>query len=120
MAGLGVRVYTDEDVDPRLAQQLQILGYDVVGCHQLGLHNQSLSDELQLMTAFARERAILVFNIKDFIALDTQWRQHDREHWGIILASNRLPIGELVRRARLHLDTIDPTLRYNAVLYLAQ
>lgn len=32
MSGLGVRVYTDEDVHAGLAQQLRARGYDAVSC----------------------------------------------------------------------------------------
>ncbi len=62
-------------------------------------------------------RAILVFYKKDYIPLDRSWKARAEEHHGIILA-DQLPLGELVRRTRLHLDTITPRQQYNAVLYL--
>jgi len=42
------------------------------------------------------------------------------EHYGIIAVPKRTAIGELVRRASLHLDTIDPSAQYNTVLYLVR
>jgi hypothetical protein len=39
MAGLGVRLFTDEMISPDVAEQLQRSGYDVLSCqaaHRLG------------------------------------------------------------------------------------
>jgi hypothetical protein len=119
MSGRGIRLYTDEDVDPDLADQLGRLGYDALSCHVAGNHNQSLDDEWQLRFAVSQGRAILVFNIVDFLALDRAWRGRGDEHSGIILAQAETPIGELVRRTRIHLDTYDPQYQHNLVLYLA-
>lgn len=119
MTGLGIKLYTDEDVDPRLAQQLTRLGYDALSCHTAGNHNRGLTDEWQLTFTTSRGRAILVFNIADYVKLDAEWRTRGREHCGIILAEAELPLGELVRRTSCHLDRYTPQYHHNQILYLA-
>lgn len=119
MSGLGIRLCTDEEVDPELAVQLSRLGYDALSCHAAANHDQGLNDDWQLRYAASEQRAILVYNIAHFVALDRDWRARAAEHHGIIL-SQQLRIGELVRRARRHLDTYTPQQQYNTVLQLAR
>lgn len=45
MTGIGIRIYTDEDVPPQLAEQLQRHGYDAISCRESGNHNQALPDD---------------------------------------------------------------------------
>jgi len=46
MNGLGIRVYTDEDVDVDLASHLLARGYDVISTRDSGNAHQSLDDTL--------------------------------------------------------------------------
>jgi hypothetical protein len=117
MAGLGVRVYTDEDVDQNLALQLQRLGYDAVSCRQLGHSNRGLPDEWQLSYAAGDGGAILSHNFRDYYRLDAEWKSAGRAHAGIILTA-RQGIGEMVRRLRAHLDTVSPEQQRNTLLWL--
>lgn len=63
MAGLGVRVYTDEDVHARLASELRRHGYDAVSCQERSNDNQGLEDAWHLSYAANEGRAIVVHNI---------------------------------------------------------
>jgi hypothetical protein len=72
VSGLGIRLYTDEDVDPDLADQLNRQGYDALSCHRAGNQNRGLDVEWQLSFAASDGRAILVYNVADFVALDAQ------------------------------------------------
>ena len=118
MAGLGIRLYTDEDVDPRLARQLQRHGYDALSCVDAGNHNQKFDDAWQLRFATRQHRTILTHNNGDYIQLDHQWRESGEQHFGIVLAINPTPIGELVRRMTRHLDLYEPEEHYNLLLWL--
>jgi hypothetical protein len=118
MIGLGIKVYTDEDVPVQIASQLARQGYDVMSCRDAGNIDRRLDDEWQLRFAVRARRAILVHNISDFVELDRQWRDRGEEHYGIILAPSITSIGELVVRTRLHLDTCPPERQYNTVLFL--
>lgn len=118
MSGLGIKLYTDEDVNARLAEQLRRDGYDAISCRDAGNQYRSLSDEWQLRYATGQGRAILVHNIRDYLPLDRAWRSRGEDHYGIILVEH-LPIGDLVRRARHHLDSFSPQYHHNLVIYLA-
>jgi hypothetical protein len=118
VSGLGIRLHTDEDVDPDLAVQLTRLGYDVLSCHAARNDNQSLSDEWQLEYAVSLQRTIFTYNVVHFYELDARWRGVGREHHGIVVSA-QLPISELVRRTKQHLDTFSASYHYNLLLHLA-
>ena len=117
MAGLGIRVYTDEDVHARLAPELRRLGYDAVSCHERGNSNQNHSDEWQLQYATDDGRAIIVHNTADYAILAQDWGSLGKQHSGIIVV-DQVPISELLRRVRKHLDSFSPQQQYNLMLYV--
>ncbi len=46
MAGLGIRLYPDEMLNPGLAPALRRNGYDALHCAEVGLSNQAVPDEV--------------------------------------------------------------------------
>lgn len=112
-----LRLYTDENVDPRLAAQLNEQGYDALSCREASNANQALPDEWQLEFAAAQGRAILTYNVVDFIPLIAAWQAQGKEHHGIIFA-NPMPLGELIHRTARHLDAFSADDHYNLALYL--
>jgi predicted nuclease of predicted toxin-antitoxin system len=59
VAGLGIRLYTDEMIRARLAAALRRLGYDAMSCQDVGRGNRAIADEDQLAYAAQDGRAIL-------------------------------------------------------------
>jgi hypothetical protein len=114
-----IRVYTDEDVDVRVAEQLKRLRYDVASCRDEGNAGRRLSDDWQLGYAAEHGRAILIHNIPHYVVLDRDWKAQGREHAGIICAPMRTPLGELGRRLRRHLDAVRPADQHNLLRFLA-
>ena len=116
MAGLGVRLYTDEMVSPDVALQLLRHGYDALSCQaarQLGR-----TDEQQLAYATGQGRAIFTLNVRDFIPLDARWKAAGKTHAGIIVAAAMADTGRLVRYLARHLDTVAPASQANTLLWL--
>lgn len=120
MSGLGIRLYTDEDVNPHLAVQLQRLGYDALSCHAAGNANQGFSDDWQLTYAVEQQRSILIFNLRDYYDLDRRWRQRGQQHHGIITVHAEIAFSELFRRTILHLNTHSAEEQYDTLLFLAR
>lgn len=116
---LRLRIYTDEDVDARVAVQLRQRGHDVVACREAGNAGQGLSDDWQLAFATGQSRAILTHNMGDFARLANAWHASGRRHAGIVIATHA-PIGVLVRRVEAHLMTFAPEYQDNILLLLAE
>ena len=119
MTGLGIRVFTDEMITPRVATQLSRRGYDVVSCHRANRANLGISDREQLDYATNEGRAIYTFNGADFLELHQQWQASGRAHAGIIVSVDlNTDIPDMVRRLRHHLDTTDPPMQHNRIRIL--
>jgi hypothetical protein len=110
-------LYTDENIDPRLAEQLTQRGYDALSCYAAGNAGQALSDEWQLGFATEHGRAILSYNVDDFVALTFDWITAQREHCGIIFAKP-MPLGILITRTARHLDLFNAENHHNISMYL--
>jgi uncharacterized protein with PIN domain len=112
-----IALYTDEDVDGRVARQLQRLGYDVVSSHAAGNSGHGLSDDWQLEYAARNQRVILSHNVSDFYRLAREWHIGGREHHGIVVAS-QLELGALILRCAQHIDRVSVEDHYNVLMYL--
>ncbi len=119
MPGLGIALFTDEDVHAPLAPALRRLGYDAESCQEAGRSNQRISDEEHLIYSAERGRAILTFNVVDFVALDHRWKAAERAHAGIIVAPEITDFRELLRRVVLHLNTYSAEQQADTLLWLA-
>jgi len=113
-----IRLFTDEHIDTRLAQALRRHGLDVQSCQDAGRANQRISDHDQLVYAAAEGRALLTFNVADFVALDAIWKQSGRRHAGIIASPEIRHLSELIRRVEYHLRSIKPEQQDDTLLWL--
>lgn len=84
LEGLFVRLYLDRHIMTRLAVDLHGRGYDVLTTEQAD--KDTASDEEQLAYATNEKRAILTFNIRDFVPLHEAWQAAGRSHAGIIVS----------------------------------
>jgi predicted nuclease of predicted toxin-antitoxin system len=90
-----VKFYLDEDVKPLLADMLRNRSIDCLAAREAG--NLSKSDLEQLTFATRNDRAIITFNVADYLRLAVAWSAEGREHAGIIV-SDQLPPSEVLRR----------------------
>jgi predicted nuclease of predicted toxin-antitoxin system len=94
-----VRLYLDEMISPTVAEALSEGGADAVAAAERGA--LGLSDAAQLARAIHEERALVTYNVRDYVLLAQAAASAGHDHWGIVLVSPRsvLPsdIGGLVR-----------------------
>ena len=98
---MAIRLYLDEDVDPLLAHILRSRGVDCLSTQDA--NNLGRTDPDQLTFAVDNGRAILTFNVKDFVQLASTYTVSGRQHSGIIV-SDHLPFRELLRRTLILLQ----------------
>jgi predicted nuclease of predicted toxin-antitoxin system len=97
------KLHLNENLSPRFAEQLRRQGFDVTSTQEAEM--LAASDEEQLAHACAEQRAILTFNVGDFVALHHQYIASGKEHWGIVLSS-REAIGVLLQRILRLLNSV--------------
>ena len=55
----------------------------------------------------------------DYSQLEHAWKATGQQHAGIILAPEITDFGTLLRRVQGHLDSVDPAVQYDTLLWLA-
>lgn len=108
-------VYLDADVHPILARILRDRGFDVISTHEAGRYQAS--DRGQLDFAIASGRALITFNVVDFVAEARAYASEGRDHCGIIV-SEQLEVGELVRRLTRVLGSYSTSDMVNRFVWL--
>lgn len=109
------RLLLDELIWAYLAKILREQGFDVIHVTEVGL--VATPDREIMEYAVGQHRAILTFNIKDFIPLAIQYFEDGKEHYGIVV-SNQLSRGELQKRVIKLLKSITAEDLMNSVRYL--
>jgi predicted nuclease of predicted toxin-antitoxin system len=99
---LAFALYLDADVHPIVARILRGRGFDVISATEIG--KLRASDREQLDFAAAHSRALVTFNVADFVREARAYGDESRHHCGI-LVSDQLDVGELVRRLTKVLGT---------------
>ena len=95
---LFIHLYLDHDVNPQLAIDLRVRGFDAVATREVG--NQSLPDDEQLAYASSQGRTLLTHNIADYARLHKRYIDEGRVHAGILVSRqfSTRAYGELLRR----------------------
>lgn len=79
------RLHLNEHISPRLAAQLRRYGFDVISSQEAGILSET--DSEQLTQAIIEQRAIVTFNVVDFVSLHNDYLSQGKEHWGIIFST---------------------------------
>ena len=79
-----LHIYTDEDVNPLLAEVLRERGYAATTVRECG--KLGASDKEHLQYAADRRYTILTHNIRDFCELARNFAKEKIDHHGIIVA----------------------------------
>ena len=89
-----MRLYLDENISPFVAKELRKRGHDVISVHEN--QTQSRSDIEQFELSISEQRAIVTYDIVDFIDLAKNYISKGKSHFGIILISHKtIPQGDL-------------------------
>lgn len=109
------KLHLNDNLPPRLANQLRQLGFDVASTVELNMIGASDVDQLTYATS--TERAIVTFNHRDFVPLHERYLSDDLLHWGIVLSTEET-IDVLRRRLLRLLNTLDSDELKNQVRWL--
>ena len=109
------KLYLNEHLSPRLADQLRKHGFDVRSSQEAELI--SADDDEQLAFAVSERRAIVTFNFRDFAVRHGEYMASGKEHWGIVLSTEE-PIGVLLQRLLRLLNTVSAEELKNQIRWL--
>ncbi len=116
-----MKLYLDEMIAPGVAAALRKRGHDVVATVERDA--LGAADAARLARAIHEQRALVTYNIADFVVLIRAAATATRDHWGLVLISyRRLPssdIGGLI--GALHALLVEhpaPDALKNRILFL--
>ena len=109
------KLLLDEHIWVYLATLLREQGFDVIHVSEDDLEGKP--DNEILRVASESHRAVVTFNIKDFIPLAIQYFDDGKEHYGIVV-SDQISQGELQRRVTNLLKNITADELKNTVRFL--
>ena len=96
------KLYLDEHMGPEVAEQLRRHGFDVLSTQEAGMNGAS--DQRQMAYAVSQQRALLTFDVADYMQLYEEYLAAKREHCGLIF-SKRVP-PDLVRHRLMRLLSV--------------
>jgi predicted nuclease of predicted toxin-antitoxin system len=115
-----VRLYFDRHIIAQLAVDLRRRGFDIRTTEEALL--DTATDGEQLDFATQENRALLMFNIRDFARLHEDWQATGRPHAGIIVSQQfgRRQYGILLDRMQRLLDHFSADDLRNNFVHLEQ
>lgn len=118
VAGLSALLYLDHNVNTDLADELRLLGYDVLVPRETGMARAA--DEAHLVRAASEGRVLISHDFKDFPRIATEWFEAGRMHAGIILAPQppAMPHRLFVTRLLILLDELSAEEFVNLVQWV--
>ena len=109
------KLYLNEHLSPRLAEQLRQHGFDVTSTFESKMGEAD--DDEQLAYAVSEQRAIVTVNHKDFAIRHERSLAGGKEHWGIVLSTEET-IDVLRRRLLRLLNTLSAEELKNQIRWL--
>jgi predicted nuclease of predicted toxin-antitoxin system len=109
------RLLLDEHIWAYLAKLLREQGFDAIHVNEVNLGGTP--DDKVMSYAVGEHRAVVTFNIRDFIPLAIQYYEDGKEHYGIVV-SNQLSRGEPQKRVIRLLKSVTAEELMNTLRYL--
>lgn len=111
-----LRIYTDENVDVRIAEGLRRRGVDVRSAHEQG--QLGVTDEAQFAHAASLQAAIFTHDHR-FVEIAVEKSLRVQTHYGVIfVAMHRLSLGECIKRLALCADVLSAEEMMNRAEFL--
>ena len=109
------KLLLDEQIWKYLAKLLREEGFDVIHVNEVDL--DATPDEQIMAYAVEKHRAVVTFNVRDYVPLAIQYVEDGKEHYGVVV-SKELSHGELKRRVTKLLQSVAAEELMNSVRYL--
>jgi predicted nuclease of predicted toxin-antitoxin system len=109
------KLLLDEHIWAYLAKILREQGFDVIHVNEVDL--DATPDEEIMDYAVGDHRAVVTFNVRDFVPLAIQYYEDGKEHYGVVV-SKELSRGELQKRVTTLLNNVTAEELMSAVRYL--
>jgi predicted nuclease of predicted toxin-antitoxin system len=99
-----LRIYTDENVDIRVAQGLRNRGIDALTAQENGMTG---STDLEHFNYAYQMQAVIFTHDRHFLEIAKKLIEAGKSHWGVIFVSmNKLSVGECIKKLAVYADML--------------
>ena len=111
-----LKIYTDENVDVRVAEGLRNRGIKAFSAVEKGLTGVS---DIEHFRYASEIQAVIFTHDYHFLQIANTLTTEGEEHWGVIYVEmNRLSIGECIKRLALYADVLSAEEMKNKIDFL--
>jgi predicted nuclease of predicted toxin-antitoxin system len=111
-----LKIYTDENVDVRIAEGLKRRGIKAFSALEKGMIGASDREQFQFA---ADAQAVIFTHDHHFLEIALFFMEQGREHGGVIFTDmNKFSVGECIRRLALYADVLSAEEIMNRIEFL--
>lgn len=111
-----LKIYTDENVDIRIAEGLRRRGIKVISAIEKGMIGAS---DIEHFKYASDMQAVIFTHDHHFLEIAKTLTKEGKDHWGVIFVEmNKMSVGECIRRLALYADILTPDEMKNQIEFL--
>ncbi len=111
-----IKLFIDEDVHNELDAALRKIGFDAITAYEA--LRKRCTDLEQLEYAISQERAVMTFNVEEWVKVNSKYIELGRTHYGIIV-SKQLPFSPTFHRLVKLMNSLTLEDMINRLEYLS-
>lgn len=99
-----LKIYTDENVDIRIAEGLRRRGVNAFSAKEKGMTG---TEDLEHFNYASHLKAVIFTHDRHFLEIADNLSRQGQSHWGVIFVTmNKLSIGECIKRLALYAEVL--------------
>lgn len=111
-----LKIYTDENVDIRVAEGLRMRGIKAFSAIEKGMTGKTDAEHFKFTSGI---QAIIFTHDHHFVQIAEKLIEEGKEHWGVIFVEmNKLTVGECIKRLALYADILSAEEMKNQIEFL--
>lgn len=111
-----LKIYTDENVDIRVAEGLRMRGLRAFSAIEKGMSGKTDTEHFKLASEM---QAAIFTHDHHFVQIAEKFAGEGKEHWGVIFVEmNRLSVGECIKRLALYVELLSAEEMKNQIEFL--
>ncbi len=111
-----LKIYTDENVDVRIAEGLKRRGIKAFSAHEKEMMSTSDIEHFKHASAI---KAVIFTHDHHFLKIAKKLARGGENHWGIIFVEmNKLSVGECIKRLAFYAEILSPAEMKNQIEFL--
>jgi predicted nuclease of predicted toxin-antitoxin system len=111
-----LKIYTDENVDIRVAEGLRMRGLRAFSAIEKGMSGKTDTEHFKYVSEI---QAVIFTHDHHFVQIARKLTEEDGVHWGVIFVEmNKLSVGECIKRLAIYAEILSAEEMKNQIEFL--